>query len=124
MRCLRNTIHTNLMFTYVLADFMWILSLTVKSGPRVSTLSQLHSAPPVHSTPIKGFFDSFFPPFSWSFLWLPSLPSYLKGSPGCFQPFADMSKPPKTEVGCPFDLISTLTVEKQRLAFIMNAVEN
>nr|XP_024214720.1 diuretic hormone receptor-like [Halyomorpha halys] len=29
MRCLRNTIHTNLMLTYVLADFMWILSLTV-----------------------------------------------------------------------------------------------
>lgn len=28
MRCLRNTIHTNLMLTYVLADFMWILSLT------------------------------------------------------------------------------------------------
>ncbi|XP_054276672.1 calcitonin receptor-like protein 1 [Macrosteles quadrilineatus] len=30
LRCLRNTIHTNLMFTYMLADFMWILTIIVQ----------------------------------------------------------------------------------------------
>ncbi|KAG8272139.1 diuretic hormone receptor-like [Homalodisca vitripennis] len=30
LRCLRNTIHTNLMFTYILADFMWIVTIIVQ----------------------------------------------------------------------------------------------
>ncbi|XP_075237568.1 diuretic hormone receptor-like [Lycorma delicatula] len=30
LRCLRNTIHTNLMCTYILADFMWILNFTIQ----------------------------------------------------------------------------------------------
>ncbi|XP_047112101.1 diuretic hormone receptor-like [Schistocerca piceifrons] len=30
LRCLRNTIHTNLMFTYMLADFMWIVTTTLQ----------------------------------------------------------------------------------------------
>ncbi|XP_039297102.1 diuretic hormone receptor-like [Nilaparvata lugens] len=30
LRCLRNTIHTNLMCTYILADFMWILNITLQ----------------------------------------------------------------------------------------------
>ncbi|KAI5754490.1 hypothetical protein M8J77_008950 [Diaphorina citri] len=30
LRCLRNKIHTNLMCTYILADFMWILTMTVQ----------------------------------------------------------------------------------------------
>ncbi|XP_072156913.1 diuretic hormone receptor isoform X2 [Bemisia tabaci] len=28
LRCLRNTIHTNLMSTYILTDFMWLLTIT------------------------------------------------------------------------------------------------
>ncbi|RZF33041.1 hypothetical protein LSTR_LSTR012776 [Laodelphax striatellus] len=30
LRCLRNTIHTNLMCTYIMADFMWILNITIQ----------------------------------------------------------------------------------------------
>ncbi|XP_024084858.1 diuretic hormone receptor-like isoform X2 [Cimex lectularius] len=30
LRCLRNTIHTNLMCTYILADFMWILNYSLQ----------------------------------------------------------------------------------------------
>ncbi|KAJ8865946.1 hypothetical protein PR048_033469 [Dryococelus australis] len=30
LRCLRNTIHTNLMATYVLADFLWIFHITLQ----------------------------------------------------------------------------------------------
>ncbi|XP_063240045.1 diuretic hormone receptor-like isoform X5 [Bacillus rossius redtenbacheri] len=32
LRCLRNTIHTNLMVTYVLADFLWILNITLQTS--------------------------------------------------------------------------------------------
>nr|QRN45475.1 diuretic hormone receptor CRF-DH isoform X3 [Carausius morosus] len=32
LRCLRNTIHTNLMVTYVLADLLWILNLTLQTS--------------------------------------------------------------------------------------------
>ncbi|XP_073970041.1 diuretic hormone receptor-like isoform X2 [Rhodnius prolixus] len=38
LRCLRNTIHTNLMCTYILADLMWILSsiqVYVKTDPAI-----------------------------------------------------------------------------------------
>ncbi|KAF4528065.1 hypothetical protein B566_EDAN012027 [Ephemera danica] len=30
LRCLRNTIHTNLMLSYIMADFMWILTITLQ----------------------------------------------------------------------------------------------
>ncbi|XP_044731852.1 diuretic hormone receptor-like [Chrysoperla carnea] len=30
LKCLRNTIHTNLMFAYILADFMWILTVILQ----------------------------------------------------------------------------------------------
>lgn len=30
LRCLRNTIHTNLMCTYILSDFTWILTSTLQ----------------------------------------------------------------------------------------------
>nr|QRN45474.1 diuretic hormone receptor CRF-DH isoform X2 [Carausius morosus] len=32
LRCLRNTIHTNLMVTYVLADLLWILNITLQKS--------------------------------------------------------------------------------------------
>ncbi|XP_029052077.1 diuretic hormone receptor-like isoform X2 [Osmia bicornis bicornis] len=39
LRCIRNNIHTNLMFTYILADFMWILNhvMQVSMQPDVPT---------------------------------------------------------------------------------------
>ncbi|XP_054286869.1 diuretic hormone receptor-like isoform X2 [Macrosteles quadrilineatus] len=38
LKCLRNTIHTNLMSSYILADFMWILTLQLQ----VSGQSNIH----------------------------------------------------------------------------------
>jgi hypothetical protein len=37
LRCLRNTIHTNLMSTYMLADLFWILTLTLQVSPGITT---------------------------------------------------------------------------------------
>ncbi|XP_035206838.1 diuretic hormone receptor-like, partial [Stegodyphus dumicola] len=34
LRCLRNTIHTNLMITYLLIDITWILTATLQSNPQ------------------------------------------------------------------------------------------
>ncbi|GFY40283.1 diuretic hormone receptor [Trichonephila inaurata madagascariensis] len=37
LRCLRNTIHTNLMVTYLLIDVTWILTATLQSNPNPFT---------------------------------------------------------------------------------------
>ncbi|XP_046678521.1 diuretic hormone receptor-like [Homalodisca vitripennis] len=38
LRCLRNTIHTNLMCSYILADFMWILTLQLQVSGQSNSL--------------------------------------------------------------------------------------
>lgn len=35
LRCVRNTIHTNLMITYILNDLTWIITATLQSSPSV-----------------------------------------------------------------------------------------
>ncbi|XP_013791145.1 diuretic hormone receptor-like, partial [Limulus polyphemus] len=39
LRCLRNTIHTHLIVTYILIDLMWILTASLQIGPAPSTLA-------------------------------------------------------------------------------------
>lgn len=36
LRCLRNTIHTNLMITYLLTDVTWILVATLQSNTNIT----------------------------------------------------------------------------------------
>lgn len=59
MRCLRNTIHTNLMFAYVLADFMWILSLTVQVSIHTDSISCLVLFTLLHYFLLTNFFWMF-----------------------------------------------------------------
>ncbi|KAI1283734.1 Diuretic hormone receptor [Halotydeus destructor] len=39
LRCVRNTIHTNLVVTYILSDLTWIITATLQSNPAMSKAS-------------------------------------------------------------------------------------
>ncbi|XP_071446236.1 diuretic hormone receptor-like [Hetaerina americana] len=59
LRCLRNTIHTNLMCTYMLAGFMWILTLTLEISTKTDTTSCVILVIVLHYFHLTNFFWMF-----------------------------------------------------------------
>ncbi|XP_071446239.1 diuretic hormone receptor-like [Hetaerina americana] len=59
LRCLRNTIHTNLMSTYMLADFMWIMTFTLQISTHSNTTSCVILIVLLHYFHLTNFFWMF-----------------------------------------------------------------
>lgn len=59
LRCLRNTIHTNLMCTYMVADFMWILTSTLQMSVQSDMTSCLFLIILLHYFHLTNFFWMF-----------------------------------------------------------------
>ncbi|KDR16173.1 Diuretic hormone receptor, partial [Zootermopsis nevadensis] len=59
LRCLRNTIHTNLMSTYMLADLFWILTLTLQISVQEDTTSCVVLVVLLHYFHLTNFFWMF-----------------------------------------------------------------
>ncbi|XP_049779456.1 diuretic hormone receptor-like [Schistocerca cancellata] len=59
LRCLRNTIHTNLMCTYILADFMWILTTTLQIAVQTDATSCVALILLLHYFHLTNFFWMF-----------------------------------------------------------------
>ncbi|CAB3374658.1 Hypothetical predicted protein [Cloeon dipterum] len=59
LRCLRNTIHTNLMLSYILADFMWILTITMQMSLQSEPASCVALVILLHYCQLTNFFWMF-----------------------------------------------------------------
>ncbi|XP_046390384.1 diuretic hormone receptor-like [Ischnura elegans] len=59
LRCLRNTIHTNLMCTYMLADFTWILTLTLEISTKTDSTTCVILVIVLHYFHLTNFFWMF-----------------------------------------------------------------
>ncbi|XP_046390386.1 diuretic hormone receptor-like isoform X2 [Ischnura elegans] len=59
LRCLRNTIHTNLMSTYMLADFMWIMTFALQISAHSNTTSCVILLVLLHYFHLTNFFWMF-----------------------------------------------------------------